>query len=151
MNQPRIKAEVKGGMARLSLAGAEELPWLGAAYSAGAEAFVLLSRRGRASVATLWAKRGRRLSEVVAGFESEYRNQVLRWELSSAGGPIRAETLRLALALAERSGAEPSRAPASLSPEAASEIERLLAEAEAAPRDPLGIATTWEETRRRGA
>lgn len=61
---------------------------------------------------------------------------------------LRAAALRRALELAERVDARRGAAPEPLPPERLAEIERLLAEEAAAPRDPA-LRRTWRESRRR--
>ena len=83
-------------------------------------------------------------------FRREYANQLLRWSLTRGGLGLRAETLRRALALAAAAGGRTQAPQATLTPEQKAEIATLLAEADAdsGPRDPLGIAQPWEESRK---
>lgn len=65
--------------------------------------------------------------------------------------PLRAAILSRSLELADHVDARRREAPPSLSAERLAEIAALLAEAEASPRDPLGLRVPWEELRRRDA
>lgn len=132
------------------LAKVDEPALLGAAYALTADAFVLVARKGKGGGVELWPKGKTKPAALAAAFRREYANQLLRWALSREGLGLRAETSRRALALAEAAGGRPQAPQASLSPEQKAEIAALLAEAEAdrGPRDPLGIARPWEETRK---
>lgn len=63
---------------------------------------------------------------------------------------LAAVVLSRALEMADHVDAKRREPPPSLPPERLEEIARLLAEAEAAPYDPLGLRVPWEELRRRG-
>jgi hypothetical protein len=62
---------------------------------------------------------------------------------------LRAAALGRALELAEHADARRREPAPALPPERLAEIERLLAEEAAAPRDPLGLRVPWEELRRK--
>lgn len=132
------------------LPSVDEDALLGAAYVMTEDAFVLVSRKGKGGAVELWPKSGAKPAALAAAFRREYANQVLRWSLTRDGLGLRAETLRRALLLAEAAGGRPQAPQASLTPEQKAEIAALLAEAEAdeGPKDPLGIARPWEETRK---
>lgn len=132
------------------LASVDEDALLGAAYLMTEDAFVLVSRKGRGGAVELWPKGKASAKALAAAFRREYANQLLRWSLTRDGLGLRAETLRRALLLAAEAGGRPEAPRARLTPEQAAEIAALLAEAEAdpGPRDPLGIATPWEEARK---
>lgn len=68
-----------------------------------------------------------------------------------AARPLRAAILSRALELADHVDARRREPPPALSAERLAEIAALLAEADAAPRDPLGLRVPWEELRRRDA
>lgn len=141
----------KGGPGALTLRvhASEDLALLGAAYLMTQDAYVALGRQGRARTVTLWPKAGRPRAGLAAAFLEEYQNQRLRWSLARAGLGRRRELLGRALASVGEDAAARASDPG-LSPEQKEEMARLLAEAEAAPRDPLGIATPWGVSRRRG-
>lgn len=128
----------------------DENALLGAAYAMTEDAFVLVSRKGKGGAVELWPKKGAKPAALAAAFRREYANQVLRWSLTRDGLGLRAETLRRALLLAEAAGGRTQAPQASLSPEQKAEIAALLAEADGdtGPRDPLGIARPWEESRK---
>lgn len=132
------------------LAPVDEQSLLGAAYLMTGDAYALVTRKGKAGSVELWPKRKIPLNTLAAAFRREYANQLLRWSLTRDGLGLRAETLRRALALAEAAGGRPEAPQAALTPEQKAEIAALLAEAEAdtGPRDPLGIAQPWEDSRK---
>lgn len=132
------------------LPSVDEDALLGAAYVMTEDAFVLVSRKGKGGAVELWPKKGGKPAALAAAFRREYANQVLRWSLTRDGLGLRAETLRRALLLAEAAGGRTQAPQASLTPEQKAEIAALLAEADAdaGPKDPLGIARPWEETRK---
>jgi len=136
--------------AMVSLASVDENALLGAAYLLTGEAYVLVSRKGKAGSVELWPKRRQTPKALAAAFRREYDNQKLRWSLSREGLGLRAETLRRALALAEASGGRVQMTQAALTPEQKAEIAALLAEADADKglRDPLGITQPWEDSRK---
>lgn len=136
--------------ALVRLPSVDEEALLGAAYAMTRDAYVLVTRKGRGGAVELWPKRKTTAAALAAAFRREYANQVLRWSLTRGGLGLRAETLRRALLLAEAAGGRPQTPPASLTPEQKAEIAALLAEADAdaGPRDPLGITIPWEESRK---
>lgn len=136
--------------ARVILDRADALALAGAAYVMTEEAFVILGRKGKKSIVELWPKKGAGVKDLVAAFEREYSNQLRRWALARQNQDVRLEVLRRALILADQAGAAPTRTAPELSREAKDEIARLIAESEAAPRDPLGITRTWAQGRAAG-
>jgi hypothetical protein len=136
--------------ALVRLASVDENALLGAAYLMTADAYVLVSRKGKGGAVELWPRKKTSAAALAAAFRREYANQVLRWSLSLGGLGLRAETLRRALLLAEAAGGRPQAPQASLTPGQKAEIAALLAEADAdaGPKDPLGIARPWEESRK---
>lgn len=134
----------------VTIPSVDENALLGAAYLLTDEAYVFVSRKGKSGSVELRPKKKRAVKALAAAFRREYENQKLRWTLSRGGLGLRAETMRRALALAEASGGRVQMTQAALSPEQKAEIAALLAEAEAdtGPRDPLGIAQPWEESRK---
>ena len=134
----------------IRLAAVDENAWLGAAYLMTDEAYVLVSRKGKAGAVELWPKNKQTPKALADAFRREYANQKLRWALSRGGLGLRAETLRRALALAEAAGGRVEASQTTLTAEQKAEIAALLAEAEAdtGPKDPLGIAQPWEDSRK---
>jgi hypothetical protein len=134
----------------VNIPSVDENALLGAAYLLSEEAWVIVSRKGKAGAVELWPKDKQTSKALAAAFRREYVNQKLRWALSRGGMGLRAETLRRALALAEAAGGRVQMTQATLTPEQKAEIAALLAEAEAdtGPRDPLGITQPWEESRK---
>lgn len=132
------------------LPAVDEDALFGAAYLLTEHAYVLLTRKGKGGSVELWAKKKMTAAAMSAAFKLEYANQLLRWSLTRDGLGLRAETLRRALALAEAAGGRVEMTQASLTPEQKAEIAALLAEADAdtGPKDPLGIAQPWEESRK---
>ncbi len=141
---------MKAERAVVRFSSVDEDALLGAAYVMTEDAYALVTRRGKGGSVELWAKKKISSALLTAAFRREYENQRLRWALSREGLGLRAETLRRALALAESSGGRATAPQASLTPEQKAEIAALLAEADAdkGPRDPLGIAQPWEESRK---
>ena len=132
------------------LAAIDELAFLGAAHALTADAYVLVSRKGKSGAVELWPKAKISPKALAEAFKREYENQRLRWALTRDGLGLRAETLRRALDLAAAAGGRPQAPQAQLTPEQKAEIAALLAEAEAdaGPKDPLGITKPWEESRK---
>jgi len=138
------------GSAVVRFASVDEQAFLGAAYALTADAYALVTRKGKGGSVELWPKRKLAPKALAAAFRREYANQRLRWALTRDGLGLRAETLRRALALADASGGRAEAPQAALTPEQKAEIAALLAEAEAdkGPRDPLGITQPWEDSRK---
>lgn len=132
----------------LRVRAVDELAFLGAAYLMTQDAYVALGREGRVRTVTLWPKASRPREGLEAAFRSEYQNQRLRWSLARAGLGPRREILGRALAMPGELGEARAIEPG-LSPQQREEMSRLLAEAETAGRDPLGIATPWAVSQRR--
>ena len=143
----RLNASPK---AVIRLASVDENALLGAACMMTRDAYVLASRKGKAGAVELRPKGKRSPKALAAAFRREYANQLLRWGLARDGLALRAETLRRALALAEAAGGRTQAPQTTLTPEQKAEIAALLAEADAdtGPKDPLGIAQPWEESRK---
>lgn len=132
------------------LASVDESALLGAAYLMTQDAYVLVSRKGKGGSVELWPKKTITPKALASAFRREYANQLLRWSLTREGLGLRAEILRRALLLAEAAGGRTQAPQATLTPEQKAEIAALLAEADAdtGPKDPLGIAQPWEESRK---
>jgi len=121
--------------------------FLGAAYQLTDAAHAVVGRAGRAATATLWPKKRTSAARLAERFLAAYADQLSRWTVERANQDVRAEVLRRALARIDASGAAPGEPAPGLSVEQKDEIARMLAEAEAAGPDPLGIARSWEEGR----
>lgn len=138
------------GSAIVRFASVDEQALLGAAYVMTDEAYALVTRKGKGGSVELWPRKKIAPKALAAAFRREYANQLLRWTLTRDGLGLRAETLRRALVLAEAAGGRVEAPQATLTPEQKAEIAALLAEADAdtGPRDPLGIAQPWEDSRK---
>jgi hypothetical protein len=129
----------------VTVPGADPLAFWGAAYQITGRAHAVIGgEKGRPSV-TLWPRPDGRAAGLVEDFLAVYADQRLRWAVERGNMDVRAEILRRALSFAERSGAGPAPQVPSLTGAQKAEIARMLAQAEAAERDPLGIAAPWEE------
>jgi hypothetical protein len=106
----------------------------GAAYLMMDAAYCILEKDG----ATLTPKPGAPKEDLAERFRVLYRDQLARWSLAAATLDLRAEALRRAMSPAAAGAA------AELSPQAKREIAALLAEAESEPRDPRGVASSWD-------
>jgi hypothetical protein len=133
------------GWTTVAVAGADPLAFMGAAYQLSDAAHAIVGRAGRAATATLWPKKGTRTSGLARRFLAVYADQRSRWAVARANLDVRAEVLRRALLRIEAAGDNPGEPAPSLREEQKAEIARMLAESESAPRDPLGIARSWEE------
>jgi hypothetical protein len=78
----------------------------------------------------------------------EYDEALLRRRGARAALALDAAVLSRALALAEHVDARRREPPPELTAERKAEIAALLAEAEAAPKDPLGIRLPWSERKK---
>lgn len=146
-SKPKVRRAA--GWVSVAVAAGDRLAFWGAAYQMNGAAHAIVGRRGRLMTVVLRPKRGRSTAGLAERFLAAYGDQRVRWAVERANLDLRAEVLRRSLVLAD-AGAGPGDADAgTLAPEQASEIARLLAEAQSAPRDPLGIATPWDERRRR--
>jgi hypothetical protein len=127
--------------------GADRDAFLDAAYRLIDRAWVRVDERAGVLSAVLTPRAG-----PAAGLAGEFRAAYA----SAAGlrrGARRARELRAAiltrsLKLADHVDARRREPPPALPPERLAEIAALLAEADAAPRDPLGLRVPWEELRR---
>jgi hypothetical protein len=128
--------------------GADRRAFLEAAYRLMDRAWVRLDERGGVLSAILTPRSG-----AGAGLSTDLKNAY-----ESAGAlrraargerSLRAAILSRALELADHVDARRREPPPALSAERLAEIAALLAEAEAAPADPLGLRVPWEELRRR--
>jgi hypothetical protein len=144
-SKPRITRGA--GWIKVAVAGADLPAFMGAAYQVTDASHAIVGRAGRAATVTLWPKNGTRTAGLAARFLAVYGDQRSRWSVERANLDVRAEVLRRSLRLIEDEGAAPGEPAPSLSADQKAEIARMLAEAESAPRDPLGIARPWEEGR----
>ncbi|MBI3565457.1 MAG: hypothetical protein HY079_09705 [Elusimicrobia bacterium] len=129
--------------------GADRAAFLDAAHRFLDRAWVRLDERGGVLTAALTPRAGSG-----AGLGEDFRRA-----LASAAALRRAArdsralaavALARALELADHVDAKRREPAPTLPPERLEEIARLLAEAEAAPYDPLGLRVPWEELKRRG-
>jgi hypothetical protein len=88
---------------------------------------------------------------LAAEFRTAYASAAALRGSARGARQLRAAILSRSLELADHVDARRREPPPSLSPERLAEIAALLAEADAAPRDPLGLRAPWEESRRRDA
>jgi hypothetical protein len=135
------------GWVEVAVPGADVLAFMGAAYQLLGEAHAIAGRRGRSATVRLRPIKGRRTAGLAARFLGAYADQRVRWGVARANLDVRAEVLRRALALAAEEGVPGGERGAGLTEEQAAEISRMLAEAELAPPDPLGVARPWDEGR----
>lgn len=142
-SKPRVSRGA--GWVRVAVPGADPLAFWGAAYQMMGRAHAAVGGSKAGPSVTLWPRSGGGAARLAEDFLALYEDQRLRWAVERANLDVRAEVLRRALALAERAGAGPAPQAASLSEEQKDEISRMLAQAEAAERDPLGIAVPWKE------
>ena len=66
------------------LGAVDENALLGAAYLLSEDAWVLVSRKGKAGAVELWPKKKQAPKSLAAAFRREYENQKLRWALTRA-------------------------------------------------------------------
>lgn len=121
------------GKVAVKLREPEPLALSGAAYLMMDVAYCILEKDG----VTLTPKPGAPKEDLAERFRALYRDQSARWSLAAATLDLRAEALRRAMTPVAAGAAE-------LSPEAKREIAALLAEAESQPRDPRGVAASWD-------
>ena len=123
--------------------------FLDAAYRMIDRAWVRVDeKKGRLSV-FLTPRRGRD-ANIAADFTKTLDACAAQQRGAGGARRLRAAVLSRALELADRVDAHRREPPPSLSTERLTEIELLLAEAESAPKDPLGLRQTWDELRRGG-
>jgi hypothetical protein len=129
--------------------GADRGAFLDAAHRLLDRAWVRLDERGGVLSAALTPRAGSG-----AGLVEDFRRALASASaLRAAAKDTRALTavmLSRALELADHVDAKRREPAPSLPPERLAEIASLLAEAEAAPYDPLGLRVPWEELRKRG-
>lgn len=143
MTKP-FRRKIGRDSATVWVAKPDRMALLGAAYLSTESAYVALDK----DAVVLWPKKGRPAASADL-FEKEYLNQLSRWAVARKSLTARAGSVARMLAMGERLAENASTLMPELEPEKRSEIEKLLKEAEAEPRDPLGISRPWEETRKR--
>jgi len=129
--------------------GSERSAFLDAAYRLIDQAWVRVDEKGGVLSVVLTPRAGAGAG-LAADFRAAFAAAAALRRHSRDARRLRAAILSRALALADHVD-ERRREPApSLPPERAAEISALLAEAGAAPRDPLGLRVPWEELRGKG-
>jgi|GEM_PF-2250667 len=88
-------------------------------------------------------------ADLAAAWRAAYDDALSRRRSARAELALDAAVLSRALALAEHVDARRREPPPELTAERKAEIAALLAEADAAPKDPLGIAMPWSERKAR--
>jgi hypothetical protein len=88
---------------------------------------------------------------LAADFQAAYASAAALRRAARGARELRAAILSRSLELADHVDARRREPPPALPPERLAEIAALLAEADAAPRDPLGLRVPWEELRKREA
>ena len=128
--------------------GGDRRAFLEAAYRLLDRAWVRVDEKNGVLTAHL-TPRGPGAGGLLSDFAAAYESAAALRRGARAARALRAATLSRALELAEHVDARRSQPPPSLPPERLAEIVALLAEAEAAPADPMGLRVPWEELRRR--
>jgi len=127
--------------------GADRAAFLEAAYRLIDRAWVRLDERGGRLSAHLTPRAG--AADLAVEFQAAYESAAALRRAARAARAQRAVVLGRALELADHVDARRREPAPTLPPERLEEIARLLAEAEAAPYDPLGLRVPWEELRKR--
>ena len=128
--------------------GGDRRAFMEAAYRLIDRAWVRLDERGGKLSASLTPRTGG-AGALAADFKSAYASASALRRGARGARALQAAILSRALELADHVDARRREPAPTLSPERLAEIEALLAEAEAAPYDPLGLRVPWEELRRR--
>jgi hypothetical protein len=129
--------------------GAPRDAFLDAACRLFDRAWVRLDERAGRLSAVLTPRAGSGAG-LAADFAAALASETALRRAARARRELDAATLSRALEAADHVDARRRQAPPSLPPERLEEIARLLAEAESAPPDPLGLRVPWDELRRRG-
>ncbi|NNN05255.1 MAG: hypothetical protein HKL90_05085 [Elusimicrobia bacterium] len=127
--------------------GADRGAFLDAAYRMIDRAWVRVDERRGALRVVLAPRRGA-AATLAADFRAAYAAAAALRRGARRERPLRAAIVARALELSGHVDARRREPPRSLSEERLAEIAAFLAEAEAAPRDPLGLRVPWEELRR---
>lgn len=125
--------------------GADRGAFLDAAYRLLDRAWVRVDEKEGVLSAVL-TPRGA-CAGLAADFRAAYASAAALRRGARGARTLRAAILSRALELADHVDARRREPPPSLPPERLAEIAALLAEEEAAPRDPLGLRVPWEELR----
>jgi hypothetical protein len=126
--------------------GADREAFLDAAYRLIDRAWVRVDEKAGVLSAVLTPRAGA-AAGLADDFRAAYESAAALRRGARRSRPLRAAILSRSLELADHVDARRREAPPSLPPERLAEIAALLAEAEAAPRDPLGLRVPWEELR----
>jgi len=128
--------------------GADRRAFLEAAYRLMDRAWVRLDEKSGVLSAALTPRSG--AGDGLAGeFRRAFASAAALRRAERGMRALRAAILSRALEMADHVDARRREPPPALPPERLAEIAALLAEAEAAPYDPLGLRVPWEELRRR--
>jgi hypothetical protein len=127
--------------------GADRAAFLDAAYRLIDRAWVRVDEKSGVLSAVLTPRT--RGADLASEFRAAYDSAAALRRGARSARRLRAAILSRALELADHVDARRREPPPSLPPERLAEIAALLAEAEAAPPDPLGLRVPWEELRRR--
>ncbi|HEX4046423.1 MAG TPA: hypothetical protein VH309_01235 [Elusimicrobiota bacterium] len=127
--------------------GADRRAFLDAAYRLIDRAWVRVDEKAGVLSAVL-TPRSASAAGLAADFRDAFASAAALRRGARAARALRAAIRSRALELADHVDARRREPPPSLPPERLAEIAALLAEAEAAPTDPLGLRVPWEELRR---
>ncbi len=108
------------------------------------DAWVRLDERNGRLTAVLTPRVGSGVG-LVARWRREYESAATRCLFLAEQRVLNAAVMSRALELAQHVDARRQRPLPELSPERRAEISALLAEADAAPKDPLGITRPWSD------
>lgn len=128
--------------------GSDRGAFLDAAYRLIDRAWVRVDEDAGVLSAVL-APRAGGAASLAGDFATAYASAAALRRGARRARSLRAAILSRSLELADHVDARRLEPPPSLSPERLAEIAALLAEAEAAPPDPLGLRVPWEEMRKR--
>ncbi|MFI5346188.1 MAG: hypothetical protein ACHQ51_07430 [Elusimicrobiota bacterium] len=128
--------------------GADRRAFREAAYRLIDRAWVRLDEKKGFLTAALTPRSGSGAG-LAADFKAAYESAAALRRAARGARALQAAILSRALELADHVDARRREPAPTLPPERLAEIAALLAEAEAAPYDPLGLRVPWEEMRRR--
>ena len=127
---------------------ADRRAFLEAAYRLTDRAWVRLDEKAGALSVFLTPRAGSGAA-LAAELKTAYESAAALGRAERGTRALQAAILGRALEMADHVDARRREAAPTLPPERLAEIAQLLAEAEAAPYDPLGLRVPWEELRRR--
>lgn len=127
--------------------GADREAFLDAAYRLTDRAWVRVDEKSGVLSAVLTPRSGS-APGLAGDFRAALESAAAQRRGARKERSLRAAVLARALELADHVDARRREPPPSLPPERLAEIAALVAEAEAAPPDPLGLRLPWEELRR---